>query len=142
MEETNKEETKKEEESKEEIKEENPEMDWLEKEEELIGEPMGDFERLPGPVFEENKITVLTLNMTEPFKKWTDPENGKIKAIIPCESLVEGEVKNCNWWLNLKNPIYRDVVRLGREAKDRAKVVVKVLQSGSKSTTKYLLVKE
>lgn len=102
----------------------------------------GDYEKKPTPQFEENKITRMKIDASKKFEKWKDAENNKTKAIIPCKSVVDGQIKDCNWWLNIKNPAYREVVRKCREAADKTAVEVAVLQTGSKQNTKYTLVKE
>jgi len=130
----------------EEIKEENievkelgkKEIDWLAKEEESIQTPDGDYEKLPGVVFEEGKITTLMIDATEEFRSWTDPETKKVKALIPC---TDNEGKKI-FWCNKKNPIYKDVIHKCREAPNKAEVLVKIMQTGTKSQTRYNLVKE
>ena len=130
----------------EEIKEENievkelgkKEIDWLAKEEESIQTPDGDYEKLPGVVFEEGKITTLMIDATQEFRAWTDPETKKVKALIPC---TDNEGKKI-FWCNKKNPIYKDVIHKCREAPNKAEVLVKIMQTGTKSQTRYNLVKE
>ena len=55
------------------------------------------------------------------------------KAIIPC--VFNGVVST--WWLNKKNPIYKDIIHLGKSGQDR----IKVIQTGVQQNTKYVLVK-
>lgn len=134
------------EEKMEEVKEENIEMkelgkkeiDWLTKEEESIKTPDGDFETLPGVVFEEGKITTLSIDATKEFRNWTDPETKKTKALIPCKDNEGRKI----FWCNKKNPIYKEVIHQCREAENKAEVIVKIMQTGTKAQTRYNLVKE
>jgi len=115
----------------------NPVVDvaWLDEELGKLNEaPSFDGPKLPALQFEENKISEFDIDFSEPFKKWDDEVNGVTKAIIPCR---RGSV-DCLWWLNLKNPIYKDVIRKGREGCTH----FKVLQTGNKKSTKYNLVED
>jgi len=82
---------------------------------------------------EENKIYSITVQEKE-FGKWTDSESGVIKKIIP----VIVEDAEYNWWLNVKNPIYGDVVK-GIVAGQR---LFKVMRQGSQQNTRYTLVRD
>ena len=121
-----------------EVKELGKEENWLKAEEESIQTPDGDFERLPSPVFEEGKITTLAIDATKEFRKWTDPETKKVKALIPC---TDNEGKKI-FWCNKKNPVYREIIHKCREAENKANVIVKIMQTGTKAMTRYNLVKE
>lgn len=74
----------------------------------------------------------MTVDFSKPFEKWIDNENNAIKKIIPVRV---GEV-NLVWWLNVKNPVYHQIIEKGSEGQ----TVFKVLQTGNKKTTKYILV--
>jgi len=122
---------------------ENKEIDWFDVEMKNLESNAGvSFERLPSisGKLEENKVNVVVIDASKPFEKWTDSSKQpvKVKAVIPC--VFKGE--RCNWWLNTKNPVYKDVVHACRDAKDKASVIVKVMQTGSKENTKYIFIKE
>ena len=118
------------------------ESNWLSEEAKNV-DAQGDFgEKLPSPVFSDGKITIMNIDARQPFQKWTDPETKKTKAIIPCTSDVEGKAQKCNWWVNLKNPIYKDVIHRCQEVEDKGGVLVKILQSGTQDKTRYTLIKE
>ena len=117
------------------------ESNWLEEEEKSLTTPSENFEKLPSPQFEDGKITVLNIDYSKQFSKWLDEENKKTKAIIPCVSVIEGSLQRCNFWLNTKNPLYREVIKIGKDAKDKTNVEVKVIQIGSKEKTQYKVVK-
>ena len=124
----------------EEIKEES--TNWLEQEEKSIKTPMGDFEKLPAinTLFAENKIVKFYVNATAPFRKWDDEKNDKIKAIIPV--LTKETNERMVFFLNISNPLYKDIVHVCREATDKSKVYFAVIQTGTKQTTQYKIVKE
>ncbi len=107
---------------------------WLQKELEEIEQNSFDGERKPALKLEENKQVTMIINFSEPFQKWKDPEDSTVKKIIPVKV---GEV-DLIWWLNVKNPIYSEIIKKGSEGQTK----FKVLQTGSKQATKYLLVEE
>jgi len=109
--------------------------DWLTNEKEkLNSQTTFDGERLPSLQFEENKIIEFDVDFSEPFKEWEDRENKTMKRIIPV--VHEGEKKVL--WLNIKNPLYRELIQKGTENMTH----FKVMQTGSKQDTKYNLVEE
>ena len=108
--------------------------DWLQQE--LNAQPkQSDFEQLPSLKLTPNMITELTVDYSKPFPSWTGESNGKpmIKKIIPVT--VNGI--RMNWWLNVKNPMYKQVLELGAAGTH----TFKVLQTGTQASTKYVLVK-
>ena len=94
-----------------------------------------DYEELPSLKLTPNVITEVTIDFSKPFEKWVGDNNGKpvTKKIVPVA--VNG-VK-MNWWLNIKNPVYSDIIKLGSEGQK----AFKVLQTGTQANTKYVLVK-
>jgi len=109
--------------------------DWLtEEQEELNQQKTFDGEKLPSLQFEENKIVEFTVDFSNKFDKWEDTVNKSTKAIIPVTEKGEKKIL----WLNIKNPLYRDLIHSGVEGKNN----FKVMQIGSKRDTKYNLVKE
>lgn len=106
--------------------------DWLQKEEETFGTPK-QYEKLPPFKLLPNSITEVVIDYSKPFEKWNDTENDTIKAIIP---LTINGIKMV-WWLNIKNPVYREVIRAGREKIPS----IKLLQTGTGKSTKYQIVK-
>lgn len=106
---------------------------WLEEEEKNLQEPK-EFETLPSLVLEENKVVEFEVDFSNPFENWEDKVNGVTKKIIPVTH--EGEKKN--WWLNVKNPTYREVILAGKEGTTK----FKVLRTGQKKETKFNIIKE
>jgi len=112
-----------------------PTADWLKKEAEQIN-VHEDYDELPSLQFEENKITTFDVDFSEPFNKWTGKQGNKdvTKAIIP---VVEKNEKK-NLWLNVRNPLYGDIVKRGANGQK----TFKVMQIGNKADTKYNVVEE
>jgi len=108
--------------------------DWLNEEVKNLKETSFDGDHKPALKLEENKVVKMTIDFSEPFKKWEDKENNTIKKIIPVKV---GEVELV-WWLNVRNPIYADIVKRGAEGQTEFKVI----QTGSQKNTKYSLVQD
>jgi len=115
------------------MEEQTTQDDWLKKEAEKMKDEVFDGERLPALKLEENKIAELEIDFSKPFEVWTSDE-GVIKKIIPVTFKGEKLV----WWLNVKNPIYGQIVRKGLAGLTK----VKVLQTGTQKNTKYTLIDE
>ena len=87
--------------------------------------------------FEEGKSITVILDASEPWEEYTQADDtGKevTKRIIPV--MHDGERKN--WWLNIKNPIYKEVC----EQCLNGNRTVKVFRTGKNNDTRYNLVKE
>lgn len=113
-------------------------QNWTEQEKAELGTQTETvFEKLPSLKLEENKITELSIDLMEKFKTYeaTDMKGQPVKkAIIPV--LCNG-VK-MNWWLNKKNPVYREILDM---AAGKTTLIIKVVQTGNKQTTKYAILK-
>ena len=109
-------------------------LDWLKKEQEELKTTAFDGDRKPALKLEENKITEMIIDFSAPFQKWEDKENETVKKIIP----VRVGAVDFVWWLNVKNPVYHQIVELGVQGKNK----IKVLQTGSKQNTKYTILEE
>lgn len=105
---------------------------WLAEELEEVKTSSFDGEKKPALKLEENKICEIIVDFSEPFQKWEDKENGSVKKIIPVRV---GEV-DLVWWLNVKNPIYHQIIEAGA----RGQTKFKILQTGSQKSTKYTLI--
>ena len=94
-----------------------------------------DYEDLPSLKLQPNVIAELTIDFSKPFNEWHGENNGKTvtKKIIPVTLAGTRMV----WWLNIKNPIYREIINGGKAGQ----TVFKVLQTGTREATKYVLVK-
>jgi hypothetical protein len=110
----------------------NNKPEWLTKEAEELKNTAFDETRAPALKLEENKIVEVEVDFSKEFDKWKDPDTETIKKIIPVKSRGENFV----WWLNVKNPVYHQIIEKGLNGQ----VKFKVLQTGSKQNTKYTLV--
>jgi len=108
---------------------------WIKEElEELEENSPFDGERKPALQLEENKPVKMKIDFSEPFKKWVDTENNTVKKIVP----VHVGAVDLVWWLNVKNPIYKQIMEKGADGQTE----FTVLQTGNKKTTKYILVED
>ena len=107
---------------------------WL-KEEEAQCSTQKEFEKYPALKLEDRKMVEIDIDFSKPFEKWntTDSKGKQVtKAIIPV--MHNGERKT--FWLNIKNPIYRDIIRGGRVSNTR----FKILRTGQQQDTKFVIV--
>jgi len=109
---------------------------WLEQEIENTKTQSFDGERLPALKLEESKIASIEIDFSKPFDKWEQVEDGKttIKKIIPVTFKGEKLV----WWLNVRNPIYNQILQKGMQGQTQ----FKILQTGTQKNTKYTLIEE
>lgn len=108
---------------------------WLDEEEKQLTTPQ-QFEKLPYLVMEENKIVEIDIDFTQPFQTYTTTNSKGLpmtKAILP---VTHDKVKK-SWFLNKKNPTYREIIQAGKAGQTH----FKVLQTGKQAETKYILVK-
>lgn len=117
----------------EEIKKEDLE-NWMQKEQEELKDNAFDGERLPPLKLVEKEITRITVDFSKPFDKWVDQEKGTVKKLVPVEHNGEKKI----WWLNVKNPIYSEVIDAGLLGQTE----LDILQSGFGEKTRYTLVKK
>lgn len=113
------------------------EKNWIEAEAEQVSQSSFDGETKPALKLVENKVTTITIPTAAPFDKWEDKENHTVKKIVPCQ--VNGE--EFVWWLNVKNPIYSQIVTRGAQCYPEP-LVLKVLQTGSAQNTRYTIVED
>lgn len=113
------------------IEEVKKEENWLSKEiEENRGQAF-DGEKLPALKLEENKITEIEVDFSKPFDKWT-ADDDVVKKIVPVTVNNEKFV----WWVNVKNPIYSQILQKGEAGINK----FKVLQTGTQQNTRYTIV--
>lgn len=106
---------------------------WLLKEAEEVS-TSNSKERLEILKIEENKLYDLTVDFSKPFNKWVDPQTATVKKIIP----VVHEGKQKVWFLNVKNPVYSEIIHLGLKGLFRFKIT----RTGKFKNTKYTLMGE
>ena len=110
-----------------------PSKDWIKQELQDVG---GGFDgvRKPSLVLEENKITSFEIDLSEgPFPTYRG-EEGIVKKMIPV--IHNGEKKT--FWINVKNPVYRQLLK----GLDSGKTSFKVTRIGSMNNTRYNLLEE
>jgi hypothetical protein len=106
--------------------------DWLDEEIKNISPAPAEYEKLEALKLETGKVFSFIVDFSKPFAKWENKANGIIKAIIPVEHKGVKKVL----WLNVKNPLYREICERGKKGITKFNVSV----SGSQKDTKYNLV--
>lgn len=94
------------------------------------------YEKLPALKLSENVVAEIKIDFSKPFQKWntTNTKGQPItKAILPVEH--EGEKKI--FWVNVRNPIYSELVTLGRAGFS----TIKITQIGTQAATRYVILK-
>ena len=107
---------------------------WLDEELKNTNIPTADFEKLETLKLESGKVTKFVVDFSEPFNKWNDISNGSTKAIIP----VTHKGIRKNLWLNVRNPLYQQLCRLGKDGRTEFQVST----TGSQKDTRYTIVEE
>jgi hypothetical protein len=94
-----------------------------------------EYVELPGLKLVPNVVTEIDIDFSKPFEKWSGENNGKpvTKKIIPVS--INGNL--FHWWLNVKNPVYGEILKLGLQGQSR----FRILQTGTQANTKYVIVK-
>jgi len=112
--------------------EQNTKMnDWLDKELEDVRANTFDGEQLPALTLEEGKVTEFDVDFSHEFDKWVDPSDNTVKKIIPVIHNDERMV----FWINIKNPLYRQIIEKGKEGQ----VTFRVMRTGQRQNTRYTL---
>ena len=107
-------------------------IDWLNKELEDLSSEKAKIDRKPALKLEENKIYEMEIDFSKPWDKWTNPEDGNVKKILPVKY---GGVDSV-WFLNVKNPCYRQILELGAKGQRKFKII----RVGAAKATRYNLV--
>ena len=115
-----------------EIPEQKIELNWMDEELKQLNNEKQLTERKPAIKLEENKIYELEIDFSKPWDKWINPEDGNIKKILPVKYAGIDSV----WFLNIKNPCYRQILELGKKGQKKFKII----RSGIAKATRYNLV--
>lgn len=109
---------------------------WLDEESQQINSNTDFGEKLPALKLETGKVTKFVVDFSQPFKKWTKIENNesKTKAIIPVYHKGEKKIL----WMNVQNPLYQQLIELGK----KGQVEFSVSTTGTQKETRYTLVTE
>lgn len=108
------------------------ETEWLKNEAEEVEKSSFDGERLPTLEFPENKITQFKVDFSKPFEKWIDKKSGVVKKIVP----VTQDEERFVIWLNVKNPLYGEIIKRGIKGLTE----FKIMRTGLKQSTRYNVV--
>jgi hypothetical protein len=115
---------------------EQNQANWLNVEADKLTQPT-QYEELPSLKLQPNVVTEFEIDFSKPFRDFMEKdEKGvvlKITKIIP----VTYNGNRMNFWLNVKNPVYREIITNGKTGQTK----FKVLRTGSQQNTKYVLVK-
>jgi hypothetical protein len=111
---------------------------WIKEEQQEVEQTGFNGVKLEALKLEENKAETIAVDISEPWGRWQDP-NGTIKKIIP----VTHEGTEKNFWLNTRNPLYRELLDLAADAAERKErsFIVKILRTGQKENTRYIIPK-
>ena len=105
---------------------------WVKKEAEDTQKTQMTGERLPSLKLETGKIVSFTIDFSSSFNKWSD---GTVtKALIPVVHKNDKKIL----WLNIKNPLYGELLTRGATGE----VDFKVSTTGSAKDTRYTIVEE
>jgi hypothetical protein len=106
------------------------ELSWLQQEAQRL-ESNNTTERLESLQLKDGTLVTFIVDISKPFGDWNDG-NGLAKKIIPVTH--KGTKKNL--WLNVKNPLYTQLVRKLVEGQSEFTVST----TGTQKDTKYTLV--
>lgn len=106
---------------------------WLDEEAKQLNTTTNFGEKLPALKLEAGKIVEFTIDFSKQFNKWQNPDKS-VKAIIPVTH--KGEKKNL--WLNVKNPLYGQLIEAGK----KGQTTFKVSTAGTQKETRYTIVVE
>lgn len=108
------------------------EQNWLKQEQE---NQKTEFEKLPSLQLEENKPKQIEVDFTTPFEKWSGTQNEKEVVKVKVRVIADG-LKQI-WWVNIKNPIYTELITAG--LKGQTKFLLN--KTGSQDKTRYSFLK-
>lgn len=108
-------------------------LSWLQQEEQQLQQNTTAYEKLESLQLKDGTMVTFTVDASKKFEEWKD-DKGTIKKIIPV--LHKGVRKN--FWLNVKNPLYRELISL----LVKGELDFTVATTGTQKDTVYKLVKE
>lgn len=109
---------------------------WVKEERATLSEtPTG--ERLPAFKLVPGKVVSFTVEVTkEAFGEYRDPDKGVVKKIIPVIGKQDGVEGKFNLWLNVKNPLYKEL--LDKIIQGQTKFYIST--TGTQDKTRYEIV--
>jgi hypothetical protein len=108
------------------------EVEWIDEELKKLEDNALKGPVLPALKLDENKAYEISIDFSKNFDEWKDPQTNTVKKIIPV--IHEGVRKN--FWLNTKNPLYKQLIEAGKAGKKHFKIV----RIGQAKATKYSLI--
>jgi len=114
---------------------------WIEREKEELEN--NTYTKLPTMKFAEDTPTKISIDIQKPWERYEEINSEKnitiVKKIIPV--MHNGELKN--WWLNTKNPIYKDIVEKAAQSMKEGKISfeVSIFRTGQMKNTRYRIIK-
>lgn len=107
---------------------------WLQQEQTQLQQNTTTYERLESLQLKDGTLVTFTVDTSKPFEEWKDEKNGVItvKKIIP---VTHKGVKK-NFWLNVKNPLYKQLI----DKLCLGQTEFTVSTTGTQKDTKYTLV--
>ena len=115
---------------------------WIEKEKEEL--ESNQRTKLPTMKFAEDTPTKISVDISEPWGIYDEIDKEKnitvVKKIIPV--MHNGELKN--WWLNTRNPLYKEIVERAAKATKEGKISfdVSIFRTGQMRNTRYRIINE
>ena len=106
---------------------------WIEEEIKEIQTTQPTEERFPPLKLEAGKIVSFSIDFSVPFNRWSSSD-GVTKALIPVLHKEEKKIL----WMNLKNPLYHDLMIRGATGQTNFKVST----TGTAKDTRYTIVEE
>lgn len=109
-------------------------LSWLQQEATALAKNTTQYERLESLQLKDGTLVTFTIDASKPFEEWSEEKNGKVtvKKIIP---VTHKGVKK-NLWLNVKNPLYSQLIKKLLEGQ----LEFTVSTTGTQQDTKYTLV--
>ena len=109
-------------------------VEWLNNEAKQIADQPKPANLKPALKLEENKETIIEVDFSKSFEKWIDPDDtSRISKIIPVK--VNGT--DMVWFLNVKNPTYKDIITSGAAGITK----FRILRTGQQKNTRYIILK-
>jgi hypothetical protein len=109
-------------------------VEWLKNEANEIANQPKPANLKPALKLEENKETIIEVDFSKEFEKWTDPDDtSRISKIIPVK--VNGV--DMVWFLNVKNPTYKEIITSGAAGTTK----FRILRTGQQKNTRYIILK-
>lgn len=106
-------------------------LSWLQQEAALLHNNAGNYERLESLQLKDGTLVTFNIDTSKPFEEWKD-DKGTIKKIIP----VTHKDTRKNLWLNVKNPLYSQLIK--RLVEGQTEFTVST--TGTQKDTKYTIV--